>query len=189
VASKVTPRPDRAVPTVAGNVISFPGGHRASVNIAAPRLSRRRAQPPERGGLRNPTDQLQKTARAVAFEWRVPAGEGENRWSPDLEAMHGIPAGSYDGTYESWKKLVHPEDRANVEAAIKAAQQTGDVDAEYRVLHFGAVRWIQAVGRMFFAPVTPRSTSGSARYARWGHRPRLQQPARRNTGLWGDGAP
>jgi len=120
------------------------------VNIAAPRLSRRRAQPPERGGLRNPTDQLQKTARAVAFEWRVPAGEGENRWSPDLEAMHGIPAGSYDGTYESWKKLVHPEDRANVEAAIKAAQQTGDVDAEYRVLHFGAVRWIQAVGRMFF---------------------------------------
>ena len=75
----------------------------------------------------------QKAARAVAFEWRVGAGEGENRWSPDLEAMHGIPAGSYDGTYESWKKLVHPEDWPSVEAAIKAAQQTGDVDAEYRV--------------------------------------------------------
>ena len=40
----------------------------------------------------------QKAARAVAFEWRVGAGEGENRWSPDLEAMYGIPAGSYDGT-------------------------------------------------------------------------------------------
>ena len=95
----------------------------------------------------------QKAARAVAFEWRVGAGEGENRWSPDLEAMYGIPPGSYDGTYESWKKLVQPEDWPNVQAAIKVAQQTGDVDAEYRVLHpGGAIRWLQAKGRMFFDP-------------------------------------
>jgi len=95
----------------------------------------------------------QKAARAVAFEWRVGAGEGENRWSPDLEALYGIPAGSYDGTYDSWKKLVYADDWANVRAAIKAAQQTGDVDAEYRVLHAGgAIRWLEAKGRMFFDP-------------------------------------
>jgi len=95
----------------------------------------------------------QKAARAVAFEWRVDAGKGENRWSPELEAMYGIPAGSHDGSYESWKKLVHPEDWPNVRAAIKTAQQTGDVDAEYRVLHPGdAIRWLQAKGRMFFDP-------------------------------------
>ena len=93
----------------------------------------------------------QKAARAAAFEWRVGAGERENRWSPDLEAMHGIPAGSYDGTYESWRKRVHPEDRPIVDVAIEAAQQTGDVDVEYRVLHpGGAVRWLQAKGRMLF---------------------------------------
>jgi hypothetical protein len=40
----------------------------------------------------------QKAAGAVAFEWRADAGKGGNRWSPDLEAMYGIPAGSYDGT-------------------------------------------------------------------------------------------
>jgi PAS domain S-box-containing protein len=95
----------------------------------------------------------QNAARAAAFEWRVGPSEGENRWSPDLEAMHGIPAGSYDGTYESWKKLVHPEDWANVQAAIQAAQETGDVDAEYRVLDpGGTIRWLQAKGRMFFDP-------------------------------------
>src|SRR5262249_2365494 len=91
----------------------------------------------------------QKAARAAAFEWRVGSGEGEeegegkNHWSPALEVMHGIPPGSYDGTYESWKQLVHPEDWPSVRDAIKTAQQTGDVDAEYRVLLPGAaVRWL-----------------------------------------------
>jgi len=93
----------------------------------------------------------QKAARAAAFEWRVGAAEDENRWSPDIEAMHGIAVGAYDGTYESWKKLVHPEDWPNVLAAIQAAQQTGDVDAEYRVIHPGGViRWLHAKARLFF---------------------------------------
>ena len=90
----------------------------------------------------------QKAARAAAFEWRV--GGGPNSWSPDLEAMHGIRVGSYDGTYESWRNLVHADDWPNVETALKDALQTGDVDAEYRVLHSnGDVRWLQAKGRVF----------------------------------------
>ena len=95
-------------------------------------------------------DLAQKAARAVAFEWRVGAGEGENRWSPDLEAMYGIAPGSYDGSYEAWKRLVHSDDWPSVRAAIKAAQQSGDVAAEYRVIHpDGTIRWLQAKGRMF----------------------------------------
>jgi PAS domain S-box-containing protein len=102
---------------------------------------------------RDMLDLAQKAAHAVAFEWRVGAGEGENRWSPDLEAMYGLAPGSYDGTYESWKKLVYPGDWPNVRAAIKAAQASGDVAAEYRVVHKGgAIRWLQAKGRMFFDP-------------------------------------
>ncbi|HXL83972.1 MAG TPA: PAS domain-containing protein [Casimicrobiaceae bacterium] len=98
-------------------------------------------------------DLAQKAARAVAFEWWIGAGEGENRRSSDLEAMYGIAPGSYDGTYESWTALVYPEDWPKVRAAIKAAQESGDVDAEYRVLHKGGtVRWLQAKGRMFFDP-------------------------------------
>ena len=93
----------------------------------------------------------QKAASAVAFEWYLGAGEGENRWSPDLEAMYGLEPGSYDGTYETWKKLVFPGDWPAVKAAIKRADETGDVAAEYRVVHpDGAVRWLQAKGRMFF---------------------------------------
>jgi PAS domain S-box-containing protein len=96
-------------------------------------------------------DLAQEAARAVAFEWHIGAGEGENRWSPGLEAMYGLQPGSYDGTYESWKKLVFPGDWPAVEAVIKRARETGDVAADYRVVHpDGAVRWLQAKGRMFF---------------------------------------
>jgi PAS domain S-box-containing protein len=95
-------------------------------------------------------DLAQKAASAVAFEWHIGAGEGENRWSPDLEVMYGLEPGSYDGTYEAWKKLVFPGDLPAVKAAIKRAHETGDVAAEYRVVHRdGAVRWLQARGRMF----------------------------------------
>ncbi len=50
----------------------------------------------------------QKSARAIAFEWKIGEGEGENRWSPDLEAMYGFAPGTYDGTFETWKKLRAP---------------------------------------------------------------------------------
>ena len=96
-------------------------------------------------------DLAQKVARAVAFEWRIGAGEGQNRWSPDLEAMYGLAPGAYDGSFDSWKKLVHPEDWPSVKTAIKRAIESGEVATEYRVVHpDGSVHWLQAKGRMFF---------------------------------------
>jgi PAS domain S-box-containing protein len=96
-------------------------------------------------------DLAQKAAHAVAFEWHVGAEPERNRWSPDLEAMYGLSPGAYDGTYETWKKRVHPDDWPCVRAAITRAQETGDIAAEYRALHDnGAIRWLQAKGRMFF---------------------------------------
>ncbi|HYL24962.1 MAG TPA: PAS domain-containing protein, partial [Burkholderiales bacterium] len=93
----------------------------------------------------------QKSARAIAFEWKIGDGEGENRWSSDLEAMYGFAPGTYDGTFETWKKRLHPQDWPAVKEAIRHAQRTGEVASEYRVLHpDGSVHWLQARGRMFF---------------------------------------
>jgi PAS domain S-box-containing protein len=95
----------------------------------------------------------QTAARAVAFDWYIGARESANRWSPELEAMYGLEPGTFDGTYEGWKKLVHPDDWPAVKLAIKRAQESGDVAAEYRVIHGdGTVHCLRARGRMFFDP-------------------------------------
>lgn len=107
------------------------------------------------GELRARQDMLdlaQKAAQAAAFEWWIGApGGGENRSSADLEIMYGVEPGTYDGTFDSWKEMVHPEDRPGVDDAIRTARNTGEVSAEYRVMHAsGGIRWLQAKGRMFF---------------------------------------
>ncbi len=96
-------------------------------------------------------DLAQKAARAVAFDWHIDTAEGENRWSPDLEVMYGLKPGSYDGSFKGWKALILPEDWPLVRDAVLRANETGDVAAEYRVMHTGGiVRWLQAKGRMIF---------------------------------------
>ena len=96
-------------------------------------------------------DLAQKAARAVAFDWYIGARESENRWSPELEAMYGQEPGTFDGTFQSWKKLVHPDDWPAAKLALKRAHESGDIAAEYRVTHNdGTVHWLRAKGRMFF---------------------------------------
>jgi PAS domain S-box-containing protein len=97
-------------------------------------------------------DLAQKAARAVAFDWYIGARESENRWAPELEAMYGLEPGTFDRTFQGWKKLVHPDDWPGVKVAIQRAHETGDIAAEYRVVHSdGSVHWLRARGRMFFS--------------------------------------
>jgi PAS domain S-box-containing protein len=96
-------------------------------------------------------DLAQKAAGAVAYDWYIGARESENRWSPEIEALFGLEPGTFDGTYEGWKRLVHPDDWPAVKLAIKRAHETGDVATEYRVIHKdGTVHWLRGKGRMFF---------------------------------------
>lgn len=94
-------------------------------------------------------DLAQKAARAMAFDWYFT--QKINTWSPQQEALYGLAAGTFDGTYESWKKLVHPSDWPGVVESLKHAQQTGNIAAEYRVVWpDGSIHWLAASGRMFF---------------------------------------
>jgi PAS domain S-box-containing protein len=93
----------------------------------------------------------QTAAGAMAYDWYTGARESENRWSPEIEALFGLEPGAFDGTYEGWKKLVHPDDWPAVKLAIKRAHESGDVATEYRVIHKdGTVHWLRGKGRMFF---------------------------------------
>lgn len=93
-------------------------------------------------------DLAQKAARAMAFDWYIQ--EEVNTWSPEQEALHGLAAGTFDGKYESWKKLVYPPDWPLVRQSLRHAQETGEITAEYRVVWpDGTIHWLMAQGQMF----------------------------------------
>ncbi|MGH9969174.1 MAG: PAS domain-containing protein [Pyrinomonadaceae bacterium] len=94
-------------------------------------------------------DLAQKSAGATAFDWYVQ--QEVNVWSPEQEALYGLPPGSFDGTYQSWKNHIYAADRHTVVDAIKHAHETGNVSAEFRVMWpDGSLHWLSTNGRMFF---------------------------------------
>lgn len=105
-------------------------------------------------------DLAQKSAGAIAFDWYIQAEI--NYWSAEQEALFGLPPGGFDGTYRSWKKMMYAPDWPIVVAALQHAHQTGQVEAEYRVVWpDGSLHWLATNGRMFFDEVgNPRRMVG-----------------------------
>ncbi len=94
-------------------------------------------------------DLAQKSARAMAFDWYIQ--QDVNFWSPEQEALYGIQPGSFDGTYQSWKKLIYPTDWPSLLKAINHAHGTGEVAVEFRVKWpNGSLHWLATNGQMFF---------------------------------------
>ncbi|MFL6336141.1 MAG: PAS domain-containing protein [Pyrinomonadaceae bacterium] len=94
-------------------------------------------------------DLAQKSARAMAFDWYVQ--QDVNVWSPEQEALYGMPPGSFDGTYRGWKKLIYPPDWPLLLKAIEHAHETGEVAVEFRVKWpDGSLHWLSTNGQMFF---------------------------------------
>jgi PAS domain S-box-containing protein len=86
-----------------------------------------------------------------SFEWEVQ--EGISRLSPELEIMVGLSPGVYDGRYESWVRLVHPEDMPRVEPMLAEifARREPRAEFEYRTVRpDGKVLWIEARCRIFY---------------------------------------
>ncbi|HZM34898.1 MAG TPA: PAS domain S-box protein [Burkholderiales bacterium] len=86
------------------------------------------------------------------WEWDVRTGRVG--WSPDLEAIHGLEAGTFPGTFEAYERDVHPEDREGVRRAIsRSFEGGGDHHIEYRIVRpDGAVRWVEGRGKVFRDP-------------------------------------
>jgi PAS domain S-box-containing protein len=126
------------------------GGRWLGISISRDITERKRAE----GELRARQEMLelaQTAARAAAFDLYIGARESENRWPAEIEAMYGVEPGTLDKTYEGWTKLVHPDDWPMVKLARQRARESGDIDAEYRVIHRDStVHWLRTTGRMFF---------------------------------------
>ncbi|HET7170415.1 MAG TPA: EAL domain-containing protein [Gaiellales bacterium] len=84
-------------------------------------------------------------ARMGTFEWDLTTNSG--RMSPELEAIHGLAPGEFDGSRDMMVELVHPDDREEFLAGFaRAIADAGRYDTEFRiVLPTGEMRWRTAV--------------------------------------------
>src|SRR5207237_3735514 len=83
------------------------------------------------------------------WEWTLTTGR--ITWSPSLEAIHGLPLGTFRGTLEAFEAAVDPEDRERVRTSVRAALERGEDRTEYRVVRpDGGVRWIEARAVAFY---------------------------------------
>ncbi len=89
-----------------------------------------------------------EAGRLGVWDWNV--GTGQVQWSENLEPIHGLPRGGFAGTLEGFQEIVHPDDRARVNEAIRRALEEGSgYDIEFRNLWpDGGVHTIEAKGRV-----------------------------------------
>lgn len=89
-----------------------------------------------------------EAARLGPWEWDIVGGKVH--WTPALETLHGIPIGSFDGSFEAWKRDIHPDDLDRVLATVGEGleKRTGH-NMEYRIIQpNGTVRWLEVRSRL-----------------------------------------
>jgi PAS domain S-box-containing protein len=88
-----------------------------------------------------------ESGKVGVFVWNI--NENTTDWSTNLEEIHGLASGSFDGSFNFFQNDVHPEDRDAVMSAIqRALQEAGPFQVRYRLPPKDGVedRWIEAKG-------------------------------------------
>ena len=85
-----------------------------------------------------------------AWEWDI--SSGKVIWSPGLEKIHGLKPGTFGGTFDDFKRDVHPDDMASV---LEKIQRAVESPHDYHIIHRiirpdGVTRWLEGFGRFLF---------------------------------------
>lgn len=98
---------------------------------------------------------------AGVWRWKIDSDRLE--WTRNLESVHHLPQGSFDGTLSSFQRDLHPEDAQEVWQRIVASIETG---APYRAVYRTAPRpdarelWIETSGGVVAGPDGSRYLTG-----------------------------
>jgi len=97
------------------------------------------------------SEDILKRAEEIALlgSWQLDIVKNELFWSDEVYRIFGMSIG-YPLTYEAFLEAVHPEDRAFVDTAWKAALQKAPYDIEHRIVVNGKVRWVREKVRVEF---------------------------------------
>lgn len=82
--------------------------------------------------------------------WRWDLRQATVERSPNMEAIHRRPPGSFPGSFEAFRREIHPDDRAAVlEALRRALEEEREYHVEYRIrAPDGELIWLEARGRV-----------------------------------------
>ncbi len=89
-------------------------------------------------------------AAAGIGTWSWNPATGEVSWDPTTQHIYGVEEAGFDGTFESYAALIHPEDVASVSELIESlAERGGEYTTKHRIVQpSGIVRWIEGQGRI-----------------------------------------
>jgi PAS domain S-box-containing protein len=103
--------------------------------------------------LRRSEEQLRLALDAARMGfWNCNLQTGIITWSNNLEQLFGLAPNTFDGKFETFLAMVHPQDRERIDQAtehsIESRQRS---DIEFRiVLPDGTIRWMQSKGQVFY---------------------------------------
>jgi PAS domain S-box-containing protein len=101
-----------------------------------------------------------EAARMGTWDWDLLTNRVQ--WSENLERIHGLPPGTFDGSFASYEREIHPEDHERVMTSARRALEEGTPhEVEYRIVApDGTVRWVEGKGRVEHVDGRPVSMSG-----------------------------
>jgi PAS domain S-box-containing protein len=100
-----------------------------------------------------------RTVLAMALEsssmgvWERDLASDTVIWSPELEAIFGLPEGGFKGSEGHFFELIHEDDRERVWATVAAAvAERTAYSVEFRFYHAdGSIRWMEGRGKAVYS--------------------------------------
>ena len=91
-----------------------------------------------------------EAARIGTWNWKIETGFVS--WSDEIEQMFGLKKGEFDGKYESYLSLIHPDDLPGLQNAIEnsVSQESASYLVEHRLIWPNKeTRWFEGRGKVY----------------------------------------
>jgi diguanylate cyclase (GGDEF)-like protein/PAS domain S-box-containing protein len=136
-------------------------GRRATLAVARD-LTEREELRRDLGTTGDQLREAQAVAKVGIWEWDIP--DNRVRWSDELYRIFGLSPQAFPGTFEGYLALVHPDDRAMVQATVERSLGTLEpFDFAHRTITAdGHLRWLQCRGRVQVIDGRPVQMTGAA---------------------------
>ena len=83
--------------------------------------------------------------------WEMDLATRRLSWSEGMHHLYGLEANTFNGEYEAYLRMIHPEDRPSYEQKLETALKDGSrLESEYRIITpSGNIRWMHQIGKLY----------------------------------------